>query len=127
MQFSGYPQKYRYEVLSKAMRKDKQWRERQQQQQETEDGTTTTTRRKQKKGRDWYDKTKYDGVMFVDVTPDSELQHRVQDACKKNGVKVVIEKINQTVKKKLQKSNPYGWKHCGRSDGPTCEPAWYAD
>ena len=125
MQCSGYPQKYRYEVLSKAMRKDKQWRERQQQQQqqqETEDGTTTMTRRKRKKGRDWYDKTKYDGVMFVDVTPDSELQHRVQDACKKNGVKVkVVEKINQTVKKKLQKSNPYGWKHCGRSDCPTCE------
>ena len=28
--------------------------------------------------------------------------------------------MNQTVKNNLQRSNPFGWEHCGRSDCPTC-------
>ena len=59
--------------------------------------------------------------MFVDVTPNSELRNRIHDACRRNKVKVkVIEKMEQTVKKTLQRSNPYGWKHCGRQDCPSC-------
>ena len=69
----------------------------------------------------WYDKSKFDGVMFVDVTLNSELKHRVQNACKRNGVRVkVVEKMSQTVKSNLQRNNPYGWKHCERRDCPTC-------
>ena len=113
MQYSGYPQEYRYEVLSRATRKNEQWRMR-----SAED---EGRRRKRARGKDWYDKTKFDGVMFVDVTPNSELKHRVQDACKRNGVKVkVVEKMDRTVKNRLQRNNPYGWKHCERGDCPTC-------
>ena len=57
----------------------------------------------------------------MDVTPNSELKHRVQDACRRNGVKVkVVERMSHTVKSNLQRSNPYGWKHCERRDCPTC-------
>ena len=46
---------------------------------------------------------------------------RVQIACKRNNVKVkVIEKMKTSVKRELQKSNPYGWMHCGRHDCVTC-------
>ena len=59
--------------------------------------------------------------MFVDVTPNSDLKHKVQDACKRNGVRVkVVEKMDKTVKKQIQRSNPYGWEQCGRTDCPTC-------
>ena len=59
--------------------------------------------------------------MFVAVTPNGELKHKVQDACKRNGVKVkVIEKMDRTVKNQIQRSNPYGWEHCARNDCPTC-------
>lgn len=81
------------------------------------------TRRKRKKAnkRNWYDRTKYDGVMFVGVTPNSEMKNRIQDACRKNKLKIkVVEKMNCTVKNTLQRSNPYGWRHCGRHDCPTC-------
>ena len=115
MQYSGYPQEYRHEVLSRAIRRDEQWRMRR-----GGDGMAER-RRTKRRNKDWYDRTKFDGVMFVDVTPNSELKHKIQDACKKNGVKVkVVEKLDQTVKKKLQKNNPYGWEHCSRRDCPTC-------
>ena len=112
MQYSGYPQEYRYEVMSRAIKKNNRPREI-----EVEDGSARP-RRKQK---NWYDRSKFDGVMFVEVTLNSEFKHKVQDACKRNGVKVkVVEKMNKTVKSKLQRSNPYGWRHCGRGDCPTC-------
>ena len=116
MQYSGYPHKYRYEVMSRAFKKENRTKELR-----TINDTQQTTTATTKKNKNWYDRTKFDGVMFVDVTPDSELQHRIQDACKKNGVKVkVVEKINRTVKSELQRSNPFGWTHCGRGDCPTC-------
>ena len=71
--------------------------------------------------RKWYDEEKYDGVMFVNVTLNGELKKRAQHVCRKNKVKVkVVEKINSTVKRSLQRSNPYGHEHCGRNDCVTC-------
>ena len=57
----------------------------------------------------------------MEVTPNSELKHRVQDTCRKNKAKIkVVEKMNRTVKSTLQRSNPFGWKPCGRGDCYTC-------
>ena len=36
------------------------------------------------KGRRWYNEEMYDGVMFVDTTPNGELKRRVEKACRKN-------------------------------------------
>lgn len=89
----------------------------------TRDATTTIERRRRKKEKknNWYDREKFDGVMFVDVTLNGELKQRVQEACKKNKVKVkVVENMDKTIKNTLQRSNPFGWKRCGRTDCPTC-------
>ena len=116
MQYSGYPQEYRYEVLSRAFKVESNSRRRPE---ETDE--ERRRRREEKKRRGWYDRNKFDGVMFVNVTPNSELKHRVQDACRRNKMKIkVVEKMNQTVKTTLQRSNPYGWKPCGRVDCYTC-------
>ncbi len=108
MQYSGYPQVYRYEVISRALRIH----------------NAMSGRRRKKTKRDkkkWYDEKRYDGVMFVDVTLNGEMKHRVQKAFRRNKVKVkVVEKIRRMVKKELQRSNPYEWEHCGRHDCVTC-------
>ena len=115
MQYSGYPQEYRYEILSRAFKVEREL------QQPVEREHDRKRRRAEKKKGGWYDRNKYDGVMFVDVTPDSELKHRVQDACRKNKVRIkVVEKMNRTIKTTLQRSNPFGWRPCGRVDCYTC-------
>ena len=59
--------------------------------------------------------------MFVDTTPNGELKKRVEAACRKNKMRIkVVEKISNTVKKELQKSNPFGQEHCRRNDCITC-------
>ena len=107
MQFSGYPQSYRYEVMVRAFKKYNTNRNR--------------TRRRRPDKRKWYNEEIYDGVMFVDTTPNGELKSRVEKACKKNQMNIkIVEKINSTTKKELQRSNPFGHQHCGRNDCFTC-------
>ena len=110
MQFSGYPQTYRYEVMTRAFKKHNMIR----------NGVRRERRRSEDKRR-WYNEEMYDGVMFVDTTPNGELKRRVEKACKRNQMKIkVVEKINSTMKKELQRSNPFGHQHCGRNDCVTC-------
>ena len=109
MQYSGYPQIYRYEVISRALKRH--------------DAITRRERRRstKKDKRKWYDEKRYDGVMFVDVTLNGEMKQRVEKAFRRNKMKVkVVEKIRRMVKKELQRSNPYEWEHCGRNDCVTC-------
>ena len=59
--------------------------------------------------------------MFVQPTEGSELKKKVQQIAKRNKVKVkVVEKAGLTVKKVLQKSNPFGKKACHRDDCAMC-------
>ena len=112
MQFSGYPQTYRHEVMARAFRRHNTNRNRR-------EGEGEPRRRTDK--RRWYDEEKYDGVMFVDTTPNSELKKRVEQACRRNKTKIkVVEKISSTLKKEIQRSNPFGQGHCGRNDCVTC-------
>ena len=60
MQFSGYSQSYRYEVMKRAFRKY--------------NSNPNETRRRKSDKRRWYNEDKYDGVMFVDTTPNGELK-----------------------------------------------------
>ena len=100
MQFSGYPQPYRQKVIARAFRKYNRNKNRLQ---------GGGERRRTKDKRTWYDKERYEGVMFVDTTPNGELKKRVEAACRKNKMRIkVVEKIDNTVKKELQKSNPFG-------------------
>ena len=59
--------------------------------------------------RKWYSQNgKYDSVMFVEPTPGSELKRRVQDIVKRHGMKIkIIERVGETIKGILQRSNPF--------------------
>ena len=76
-----------------------------------------------KKKKHWYKNDgKYDSVMFVQPTEGSELKKKIQQIAKRNKVKVkVVEKAGLTVKKILQKSNPFGKKPCERADCIVCK------
>ena len=59
--------------------------------------------------------------MFVEPTPGSELKRRVQGIVKRHGMKIkIIERVGETIKGILQRSNPFGSMPCERNDCPIC-------
>ena len=79
--------------------------------------------RKKVKKRAWFSADgKYESIMFVQATPGSVLKTKVQKIARKNKLKIkVVEKAGSTVKRVLQRSDPYGKRKCGRMDCPVCE------
>lgn len=126
MQYSGYNQDTRAKVIHKILKNydkkvenyalnQKMYRSRQEQYNE---------RRKKKdlKKTNWYDQEKYDGVMFVDTTENGEYMNEIKKACKRNKLKIkVVEKMRKTIKKELQRSNPFRKENCSRKDCVLCE------
>ena len=125
MQFSGYEHATRSKVIEKVLRKwdekleryaqtNKMYKSRKEQYDERRAA-------KDEKKTNWYNREKYDGVLFVDVTENSELKREVQKACKKNKMKVkVVEKMRGTVKDELQRSNPFKTGSCRREHCVIC-------
>ena len=76
---------------------------------------------KDSKKSSWYDRTMYDGVLFVDVTEKSEMKREVEKICRKNKMRVkVVEKMRGTIKGELQRSNPFKIEGCGRNNCVLC-------
>ena len=73
--------------------------------------------------RDWYKREgKYDSVMFVEATAGSELRKEVEKIVRKQKVKIkVVERVGTTVKRLLQKSNPFQRQGCGREQCVVCD------
>ena len=71
---------------------------------------------------EWYKQGgKYDSVMFVEATPQSQLRKGVEKVLRKYKVKIkVVERVGTTVKRLLQKSNPFPPKECGRDSCLIC-------
>ena len=126
MSYCGYEDKFRYMVVRMAVARHKKRLERWKEgkgmfdDRRSEDERRETSARKR---RDWYKSDgKYDSVMFVQPTEGSELKKRIQQIAKRNNVKVkVVEKAGLTVKKVLQKSNPFGKVKCHREDCEVCK------
>ena len=74
------------------------------------------------KKHSWYSKDgKYQSVMFIPATPDAELRNRIQNVANKYKIPIkIIEKVNDSVKKNLQKSNPFSLKKWARHDCMMC-------
>ena len=125
-QFSGYDQYMRAKVIFKVLNRydekvksystmNKMYKSRQEQYDERR-------KRKDIKKENWYNKERYDGIMFADVTKDGELLNEVKRACKRNKPKIkVVEKMHSTIKREIQRSNPFQNKNCGRKDCVLCE------
>ena len=52
-------------------------------------------------------------MVFIPVTPKSTLKRMFEDAIRKTEVKMkVVERSGSTLRRKLQKSDPFGEKRC---------------
>ena len=76
---------------------------------------------KQKKRANWYKTGGYESVIFVPTTPESELKRKYSKEISRNGFKIrVVELAGTSLKRLLQKSNPFKKKFCERSDCLMC-------
>ena len=76
---------------------------------------------KDAKKTNWYNREKYDGVIYVDVSQNGEMMNEVRKAVKKNKLKIkVVEKMRSTLKSEIQRSNPFSDRNCGRNDCILC-------
>ena len=111
MQYSGYSEETRFTVLSSALRKYDE---------KATSGNVLNHHhmaKSQAEKLEWYrEGGKYDSVMFVEATPQSQLKKEVEKVLRRHKVKIkVVERVGTTVKRALQKSNPFQPKDCGRS------------
>ena len=126
MQYSGYDQKFRYDVVTTALAAYKKMKERE------ENGETPMYRPKEwmrpernklkeSKKKTWYKKGGYKSVIFVPCTPDSELMKRMDKKIKESGIEIkLIEKSGRTLGNVLRTSDPRKEKKCRREDCPVC-------
>jgi len=125
MQFSGYPKDIRYKVIKRAIDKyDKEEKRRNEDERRFKPSIETRKERENQKDkkRRWYQKEgKYEGVMFVEATKDSELQKRIQISAKRNNIKIKVQERSGTkLKRILQRSDPFSKKECNRDTCMIC-------
>ena len=126
MELSGYDPKFRYDVVKRAVRRYRvrvsKWEKGDEMYADLRTDTERMEDRNRKK-ENWYrDDNKYESVLYVQPTVNSMLKKDIQSLAKKNDVRVkVIEKAGLTMKRMLQKSNPYPKERCSRVDCAMCE------
>ena len=94
MQASGYDHEFRLEVLKSAKKAYEKLKERENQGGMLHRPRTLNRieRRKERleKKKNWYGTTKYETVLFVPATPNSELQQKLQDKANESKVKMKV-------------------------------------
>ena len=123
MQFSGYDQRFRSEVVKSALQAHKKILS------QDEKGEKPLYRpkewnriereknRRAKKGT-WFKKGGYESVVFIPATPKSELKKKYENEIKKTDLKIrVVEKSGRSLKSMLQKSDPFKQDKCADVEG----------
>ena len=126
MQFSGYSQPFRCTVVDSALNairlikekealgirpinRPKEWRREEREKEKLE------------KKKSWYKSGGFDSVLFVPATPKSKLKNMYQREISRSGFRVkVVEKVSTSLKNRLQKSNPFKPRRCGKTDCFVC-------
>ena len=126
MQFSGYNQKFRYEVIDsavKALRKiedavargerpiyrPKEWKWQEREEKKRDSKTT------------WFRRGGCQSVVFIPATPGSILKSKFEKEITKSIYKIrVVELSGKSLKSQLQRSNPTRNKECRREECAVC-------
>jgi len=126
MQFSGYKKEFRYQVVKSAinayqimldeeingvrpMHRPKEWQKHQR------------AREREGKSKNWLKGTKFESLIFIPATRNSELQKEMQKKVNNSGIRIkIIERTGTSLKSKLQRSNPFRKMKCGRIDCFLC-------
>ena len=126
LQYSGYTQTFRHNVVNSAqkafqtiheketlgirpMNRPKEWKRAEREEE------------KHRKKRSWYKDGGFDSVLFVPSTPEGKLKSAYQWEITKSGYRIkVVERTGTTLKSALQVSNPFRPPQCGREDCFVC-------
>ena len=126
MQYSGYSQSFRFNVVNSALNgmevirekealgirpihRPKEWRR------------VEREKEKLEKKRSWYRNGGFDSVLFVPSTPKGRLRKAYQTEILQSGLRIkVVEKSGATLKSRLQVSNPFKSRQCNRNDCYVC-------
>ena len=126
IQYSGYDKMFRYHVVNGAMKAYERLREMERlgvRPVHRPKSWEVERRRKEKveKKKGWYKEGGFDSVLFVSMTPNSELKKEYEKEIKKSGLRIkVVERTGRTLKSQLQCSDPFREEHCGRLDCLVC-------
>ena len=114
LQFSGYDHRFRFEVVKRALKKHERTKE-------GKEGKDMDEKRKKKNC--WYkNDSKTKAVMFVQATEDGRLKKEIQQCAIRNKLEIkIIEKVENSIQKELQKSNPFKTQTCGKTTCKICE------
>ena len=126
MQFSGYDKRFRFEVISSAinayntLRNAEDNGERPLYRPREWNAIERRTLKRDKK-KIWFKKGGYLAPIFIPMTPKSELAHTLQKRIDDSGLKMkVVERAGTTLKRMLQKSDPFRPATCGWNDCFVC-------
>ena len=131
MQYSGYDRKFRTEVTKSALSAYKKIVEKEEKNEQPihrpkDWKKTERAEEKRKKKGEWYKKGKgkeneYDSVIFVPTTPKAELRKRYEEEIKNSKLKIrVVETAGKTLKKHIQRSDPFKREKCGNTKCLVC-------
>ena len=80
----------------------------------------TTTQTKERRTKKWQNGT--ETVMFVQATPNEEFKKEIQNCALKNRIHIKVrEKVDNNIRRELQRSNPFKITTCGRESCIICE------
>ena len=126
MQFSGYDQRFRFEVVSSALKAYNALKEKE------ENGVRPMYRprawneeerrsEKKNKKKTWYRKGGKKSFIILPYTKNSQLKKEYSRCIEESGFPIrVVEKAGKSLKRKLQRSNPLAEERCGRDDCFVC-------
>ena len=120
MQYSEYSKGFRYEIVQSALHAYKKIQELDQtgvkpMYRPKERRQSERRKEKEEKRRSWYRKGSYSSVIFVPATPESSLKRSLDEDVKKSGLRIrIVEKSGMSVKRVLQRSDPFKKKTCER-------------
>ena len=123
MQYSGYREHFREEIIRSALTAFQRMREREERgetpiHRERQWKRKERKREKRQKKENWYKKDGSKTLIFIPATPKSELKKRYEKVIDESKIKIkVIEKRGKTLQNLLQKSKPTTRRRCGEDEG----------
>ena len=109
LQFSGYDQDFRHQVMKTALKRY-----------QDNKGRCNNNAEEVKRKKRWQRGS--EATMFVQATPNEELKEEIQQCAKKNKIHIrVREKVDCNVRRELQRSNPFREKTCGKESCIVCQ------
>ena len=126
IQYSGYDQRFRYDVAKSAINAYNTMRENEERDirpinRPKDWHKAERMQQNEKKRRNWYKQGGFDSVLFVPTTPKGKLKCMYENVIQRSGIRIkVVERTGRTLKSQLQTSDPFRQGNCERVNCFVC-------